>query len=176
MPTPISAAQPFLTDAEFLQRADVRSAGDLLSKDGRRLPAGSAELSSLLLELARGASGELESACLRGGRYAVADIQAVLSQGGNGAAFVKNVVAGLVLRQLTAHRLNADRPVPPAVEWAERQVEALEKGGRILPLGETAGAGGPSLSALTGADLQKQRGVVTEAERLFGRRTKRDRG
>src|SRR5215471_15423539 len=64
------------------------------------------------------ASGELESACLRGARYTPADLQALA--GTNAGDYLSNLVAGLAVWSAYQRRTDV-RPVPEGAKEAQEE-------------------------------------------------------
>src|SRR5262252_940921 len=89
--TNISGPVAYCTPQQMVNRYDVRTIGQYLSDDGVKLTPDEVKASPILEELLMEASGELEGALLRGGRYTPADLGALT---GNGLEMLAGLVAG----------------------------------------------------------------------------------
>lgn len=87
------------------------------------------------------ASGELEAALFVGAKYTVEDIEGMAT---NGQAYLRRIMAGLVLAALYERRgvLGEQEQENRTREtvWARKQIDLMRKGTRILPIAEVAEA------------------------------------
>lgn len=172
MPTPIGGTEPYATVADVITQCDVRTLGDFLSDTGTRLAQQEVEDSEFLIDALGQASGDLEAACMAGGRYTLADLQALT---GNSRRILANVVVGLTLEQVFDRR--PDRKPPGLglrkVEKAHTRLESLRKGEWIFALKEQADAGRQSHRRETSYDVESRNLSTFIARRFFGRRGNR---
>lgn len=178
--TPLTSATAYAAPADLFARADIRNVGDWASDDGTRhggspnpnpaILATDANVLTALLD----ASGELESACLVGGRYLPVDLAVLLAVNPSaGRNVVLDLVCGLALGKLYRRRPNVGTPVPAQTLEAQGKLQALAAGERILPFQETADAGRVADSVELVTDVEKRWGATYQAARLFGRRADR---
>lgn len=176
MPTPASLTPstqtPYLTPAEFLKRYDARSIGDRVKDDGTRADPTALLTDANLQALINQASGMFESAILKGNRYVVADLQALLTASPANVAvdYIRGVVADLTLWLIYNRRPSADRPVPKQCELALTVLEQLSAGYRIFGLQEKMNAAlrVPIVNPLTGVVAPRSFDPITSrASRIF---------
>ncbi len=137
--TPASGSAPYCTPAEFFAYIDVRLLGDLVRDDGARLNVAGLSIDAIVATHLTAASGELESACVKGGRYAPADLK---NLAGNGHALLARLVAQLAFGSILARRgYPAETPAP--VKDARDLLALLGAGEAVLPFVETEAAGNP---------------------------------
>lgn len=175
MSTPVSATTPYCSAAELLIFVDYRTLVDLCSDDnGRPLATDFTDETSttgqIALAILQGASGELESAVLLGGRYSVEDLQALT---GNQAQFIKKLVADLALWEFYNRRPDLLSQMPPKCEQAKAIINAIAEGSMIFGLQENIDAGHLTLTVETPQDVVNRNLVTFQAERYFGRRANR---
>src|SRR5262245_45081022 len=117
--TVISGVSAYCTVSQFLDRRDWRTVGRLLS-DTDTVPANRAavEADAKLGALLKGASGRIERACFRGGRYTAADLEALAET--NAGEDLADLIA-----DLTMYRVYGRRPDKRA-EISEDYKLALE--------------------------------------------------
>lgn len=172
MPTYKSGLEPYLTPAEFVVRVDARAIGDRLKDDGTRVAAGSLASDPNLAVLLMQASGMVEAALTRGGRYTPGDSQnpgdlTLLT--GNSKELLKGLVAGLTLMLIYNRRPDPTRPFGPTIDWAMKTLQALEDGVLVFGIVESQQAGYrlPVLTP-TGTAPTLQQTVTQGASRFFG--------
>lgn len=158
--TPSSGSTPYASAADFAERYDIRTIGDLLSDLGVRLPAGQVLTSSRLTTLLMQASGMLESAALAGKRYTTEDLAALT---GNSKEYMKGIICDLVIWVLLGRRPTREGGIPEIVKGAVEAVELLRHGHRIFAFTEVQDAGKNVIVADTPAPL-----LTSRARRLFG--------
>lgn len=135
--TPATTASPYCTAFQAMQYHDYEQIADLLRDgDDARPSRGGAMASAIFAQMLLAASGELESACLRGQRYTPEDLNALT---GAGAAFLQKTVADLAFWRLMQRRqpASADPERVPGAKQAMESLEALKSGERIFPFLET---------------------------------------
>lgn len=167
-----SSAASYCSPAQAIQFFDAAFQGLLVNDDGNA--ATSADLlnpataaGATFKSILEAASGQLESACTKGQRYQPTDLASLT---GVSVKLLQRIVACLAIGDLIWRRNPKEAP-PPVLEWAEKQLAALEAGSRVFGLVETqaAGIGAVSTSNLTAG--QEDRDTITgRAERMFGER------
>lgn len=171
-----SGEDAYLTAAEFLARVDERVVGQWLSDTGTALTEAQMLASAKLAQALKGASGELESACLIGERYSADDLAALADSDTNSAALLKDVVAGLSLARVWQRRPRTNNdPYPTQAQWSQQLSEQLRNGVRIFGLAESAEAGRMDVSTITPEEVAARRLISTSARRFFGRRAINER-
>lgn len=185
--TPNSSLTPYIQPSELLSRYDYRAVGMLVSDDNTicsyTTPA-TQTYANILAQIsntstiyyanfnttALGASGELESACLKGDRYQPPDLQALITQGGVSAGYLKDIVAALQVMRLY-NRRGGLQPSDLAVkryEVAQAELLNLANGSSIFSFQETEDAGVPDSAYLTHFQILRQQFMPTAYRRAFG--------
>lgn len=167
--TVLTSATSYLPASEFVKRHDARVLGDLLQDADARVPAISLPTDPNLAEILLDASGAVESACLRGGRYIPADLAALT---GAGLRFLYRIVDGVAFAMCWERRY-PDRELPAWCKFSFDALDALSRGERILSFQEAADAGRLTHKVETQSDLEKRCGVAIQADRFFGIRSNR---
>lgn len=162
----ISGADPYCTGTEFQDRFDNRVLGDWASNTGTRVTAALLPTNAKVQAALASASGLVEAAALRGGKYTTADLAALT---GNTMAMLKSIVAGVAIGELGAHRLTESKAALAAAERAQAFLELLNAGERIFATQESADAGRPEQDQMTPAEIDRRWSMVRQYDRLFGR-------
>lgn len=172
MPTPIGDTDPYATPQDVIAQCDVRTLGDFLSDTGDRLTPDEVADSDLLWSLLAQASGEVESALMVGGKYTLADLQALT---GNSRQLLVNIVVGLALENVFDRRPDRQQPQVHGrkVERARERLQQLRQGERIFALQEQADAGRPDHEVETPAVVEARNLNTFIGRRFFGRRSNR---
>jgi hypothetical protein len=184
---PNSGLTTYLTAAEFCLRRDPRSIYQY-STDSPVDPikAQSTPIAQVLaaiedpttavgqvvLSRLEAASGKLESAVLRSGRYAVSDLQALLTMGGNSAEELKDVVASVAMYKLITRRPGPAPPETVVHDYNEAVIflNDLSDGIRIFAFQEVEQAGLPQTRKFTPMDQLLNGQFVAQSRPLFGTR------
>lgn len=167
--TVLTSATSYLPASEVAVRHDVRILGDLLGDLGARLDAAAVAASANLAAILLDASGIVESACLRGGRYTPVDLQALT---GAGLRFLYRLMDGLVFSMCWERRY-PEKELPAWCEFSLKALEMLEAGERIFSFQETADAGRTTHEVENEDDVVNRNGITYQADRFFGRRSNR---
>ena len=162
------SATPYATSDDLLLLHDVRQVIDVVSDQLIRpqpalsdVTGGAARISEALAS----ASGQLEAAAMRGGRYTLLDLTNLT---GNGAALARMIVIDLAFYRLVHRR--APSVAPEAIPGAKDALELLAQlgdGTRIFP---TAGAVTAVGVETASSEIPIQSRATTRAGRYFGRR------
>jgi hypothetical protein len=168
--TPVSAETAYCSVPQILNWFDARTVGDLVRDDGSRATPTQLQTDKVLQQMLQDASGEIEAACLVGGRYTVADL---LVLNGNSSIFLAGIVAGLAYMKLMERRPEYEIPEPKRVDQARKALEALSVGEAIFALQETSDAGRVEEDVETVADVDNRRMVSWHAARYLGLRANR---
>lgn len=171
--TPASATASYCTGAQCIKFYDVRQIGDLLTDDDTRVAAGSVAAHPNLTAELNAASGEVESAVLVGGRYSVADLQALQSANSVGGEYLAKMVAVIAVWNLMERR-NPDVMMPDRVRRVYESLEKLRTGENIFGFIENIAAGVTETVKLYQDQQDEMRSPVKEAARMFGNRTLTD--
>jgi hypothetical protein len=156
--TPVSSTAPYLLPQDVIDRHDWQLCGQLLTDDPINGPFfNSIALvlaSPVLYELCRDASGKAEAYFLTSNRYQVADLQALMAAGGNGANLLKKYLSDFVMMELFDRRGGPDPPatIVKAYEEAIKYFEGITTGVTVLPFAETQQAGVPVTIQLQNSD------------------------
>lgn len=123
-----------------------------------------------LNQLLLAATGQINAAVLMKEQYQIADLQALLVAGGDGAIQLQRITAGLTMWRLQ-QRLKpgtADPNQVPGVTEALDDLKALKSGDAIFGFLEAANAGIAEVSSPDLSQLETKAAVVTAARRFFG--------
>lgn len=164
--TPLTSALGYCTIAEFLNFADLRTVGDLVSDTDERET--SLTNNDVLLAAIQRASGMVESAAVIGNRYLPSDLAALT---GSAQQLLIGLVADLVIGILYKRRPNKGDP-PGSYKEALDMLQQLREGERIFPTQESADAGLPEHQIETPIDVENRNGLSVVAHRYFGRRVR----
>ena len=145
MSTPNGATTSYATPTQFLMFKDYRLIGDLVLDTGVRATSSALLTDDNVQNALNWASGEIESACLTGDKYTVADLQALT---GMSQALLQGLVCDLAFWKLLTRRY----PTMAVTEEYRAAMEKLEKlrfGERIFALQAQGDAGLPNDSEYT---------------------------
>lgn len=165
---------PYCTVEQFLRHVDADFAGQLVRDTGEVRDADELDFDAVVEEALKAASGEVESAATRGEFYTPADLAALAASGGNGAAFLRSLVADIACVRLRMRRAFVGEPLPQE-RRAIDLLDALSRGVRIFPFREVQVHGRPASRFATAAERAAV-GYVTDDDRFWGRRSGAYRG
>lgn len=180
MSTPVSATVSYCTNAKFVQFYDIRTIGDWISDDGKRVtPAILLDITTtpgkLLASLLQKASGMVESACLIGNRYSATDLanlttaaDRLASLSSNSDILLQGLVADLAVWIMWSRRPNRDAQMPLQSQLALGTLEELRQGTRIFGLQEAMDAGLPEDPVETPPDVVNRNMATYQMNRYFG--------
>lgn len=176
MPTPVTASTPYITAANFLKRYDWRTIIQLMSDDDigemERAPLldSTTTEGGNLYEILKDASGELETAVLVGGRYSIADLQALTN---NQLAYIGRIVADTAIGKCYQRRPDLFGPPPQQAQVAANVLNALASGERIFGLQDQIDASHMEMTTNQPEDVVQRNGMVVIAQEFFGVRGNR---
>lgn len=170
MSTPNSAASSYLAASDFLNRYDARAVGDLVSDNGNRVSPSNLVNNAVLQEALNDASGMIEAACLRSGRYQPTDLSGLT---GVSQRFLWRLIADLAMGLLIERRPDIDRPTPKAYDAALAWLGQLATGERIFGLAEVQDAGLPAAQIESPQTVANRNLTTNVLSRFFGRRLNR---
>lgn len=169
----VSSTSLYLTAAGFLERADVRDVGRLVSIDGTAVAVGALPTNERLLACLGDANGAFEAAALRGERYTVSRLQAIRDTDCMARRLMFRLIADVCWGFLFELRPDPN-PAPGLFARVERAMQWLGK----LEAGEWVFGDQPNLTAshmsaeeIDPDDSDKFYGQVQVARRLFGQRS-----
>jgi hypothetical protein len=175
MATSVSNLSSLITIDDFLNRVDGRFVQDYCQDNNIRDGLASVRTAGtpanlLIMKLLQGASGELEGACLVGGKYHPIDLATTLQ--GNSKEYMLDILAGLGIGRMLRRRVRVGQALPEAVTEARELLKALREGESIFALQENMDAGDPSASPFDQNYInQRQPATATSMRRFFGLRT-----
>ncbi len=188
----VSASSPYCTAEQFLIIFDYRTVAQLCSDNNvaalrTELLDPTSKPGGILDYALRSASGDLETACLRGGIYSVDDLQNATGQATNpdasanantnAAWYIRRLVAAYAKWLLYAHRPELFSAIPAEVQQAAQSLQMLATGERILPLQPNIDAGHLTVETETAPIVENRNMLTFQIERYLGRRAnRRDRG
>jgi phage gp36-like protein len=160
MPTSAYAAP-----SDLIVRYDTRVVGNLLSDNGTTVAAGAIPTNATALALMSDASGELESALLRGQQYSVADLTGLT---GNALSYLVRITCDIAFGLLYERRPYQDAEKrKDAVDKKDDLLKMLSDGTRVFG---TPGAELAGVAVITGPSYQtyfNQNSVVSRARGNF---------
>ena len=166
---PISTTTAYCTGAQAVQFFDVRLWGDLLADDGTRVAAGSVPGHATLAAELLAASGEIEQAVMRGGRYKPVDLIALQSASTAGGAYLAKMVASLAMWNLMERR-NPDAQMSMRIARTYESMDQLSKGEAVFGFQEVMDAGVSSTASWYEDQSDLVNSPVYQARRMFGNR------
>lgn len=164
MLTPNGGLTAYCTPATFLSTYDWRLVGQLARSDGTQATATELLTDPVLAHALAAASGEVELACMAGGRYAAADLAALA---GNGAAILAGLVADLAFGRMKRLRGARTDDLPQHAE-ALATIERLRGGQEVFPFAEAEAAGLAAVGEFTPSDYLRLNRITDHAARFFG--------
>lgn len=169
--TPISASSSYCTPTQMLQWVDIRVLQDVLADDDVPVPKLAVLTHTNLVAALNSASGEVESECLKGGRYKPEDLLALT---GVSATALQRMVAILALGNLHERRY-PDKDTMPAVQKQMDKLTQLASGEAIFGLVEVQQAGLPDTDFMTVPQIEFNGLTTSLSGRYFGRRANIER-
>jgi len=164
--TNASYSTSYLSAAQFLSYYDSRTVAELLSATGVKVadPANDPTMAELLLA----ASGQVEAAALKGGRYTSADLASIA--GTNNGAYLRKLVAGCAMQSLRDRRGRVGEDQLKSFEFVREGLKALRQGEEIFGFVEvqTAATTQSDLDNIT--NRQARQGISLNASPYFGTR------
>ncbi len=167
MATPVSSATSYASPADLLTVYSAAKIGGWAANSGAPavkapdIPTDPNVLAALLR-----ASGEVEMACFRGGRYSPTDLATLT---GASAAALKGLVCDLAYYHL-AGRIIPHPEEQTQYKRATELLQALNDGAIIFGLQEAANAGNPVSIDLKYDSRGRERRMTSRFHRLFGSR------
>lgn len=170
MPTPVSSLSPYCSNAQFLDRYDVRTIAELIQDTDESLDVAQVTASARLEKLLMEASGQLEAAALLGGKYTPADLNALT---GNMGQWIAGIVADLAAPKVIGRRFMEFGEFQKRLEQAGKVLEALADGRLIFGLQENIDAGMIDDHVETASDVEARKMITYQASKYFGTRANR---
>lgn len=161
-----SSATAYATGANMLTFRDVRRLGQLLSDTGTPIATGSVASNSTLAALLLAASGEVEMAALKGGKYTPADLQGL---DGAARAMLQKLVCDLAYYAVECRRAPDLKPEDVSgVYEAKAMLRELRDGETIFPTDAAIDAGLTEAVNLNKNEFTGNGRAVKTASRFFG--------
>jgi phage gp36-like protein len=164
--TPSSSSSAYATVADLLARYDRRVVADLARDENERPSPAALETDARVLAALADASGEIEAACLKGGRYSAADLAALT---GMSKKLLTRLTCRIALWLLYEGR-DPSADLPPWAAKGQEVLAQLATGERIFAFVETVEAGVIGTVERQETDAQDEDRLVRRAERFFGPR------
>lgn len=176
MPTPTTTATPYCTATQLLVLVDWRSVADWCAEGNGPRPTRQSlidptdRVGATVAAKLLAASGDVESCCLRGGIYSVADLQALV---GAAAADLQSIVAGSAVIGMAGRRLPlTGKPSDVHLaQWAAEKLESLRVGAKVFGLVDQIEAGG-GMRPVEFVESNSPNRTVNLARRYFGNRSR----
>lgn len=166
MATNLTNTSTLLSVSEYLKLADQRTVARLVSDTGEAVTAGSLTSDANLAKALLAATGEIEAACLVGGRYSPTDLAGLT---GAAQAYLHTLVADITTIRLYRRRPDLEVPEKLAKEISEK-LKALSIGVAVFGTQEAVDAGVINSPKMTEDKVRERAEVSLTAARLFGRR------
>ena len=167
MSSTISSTTSYVTPAQFLQFVDSRWTGDRVGDTGVRVSASNLLTDPNLAAILSAASGKLEAALFRSGRYTLQDLQSI---SGQSLSYLQQLVSYVAAWMLWVRR-PMGAPLPQAWTEALTELESLAKGEWIFGLDTKATAGlRITITAPNHLGQSLPTPLSTRAHRLLGQR------
>ncbi len=175
MGTPASSATSYCSPSQMEFYYDWRSIAQLVSDDGTQHTQASLLTDANLGAILLAASGDVESACFRGGRYvinlaATPPINDLAALTGASANLLQKLVADIAFGFLFERRPNPGVEPPLAYQLAIKKLDDLGEGKYIFGLVENMTAGRQQHYVENVCDQMGRNTVTQQAHRYFGRR------
>jgi hypothetical protein len=179
VPTLATSATSYATPTQLLRLVDWRLVADWCSdRDGSRptrasLKDPTSPAGSVLAEVLLAASGDVESNCLRGGMYSVADLQALVSGAAGGD--LRAMVAGCAVLRLAGRRSPVSGKLDdiPLAKWTQEKLAALRVGEQVFGLvGQIEAGAAMEATEFVSSDPADVNRTVNAASRFFGNRSR----
>lgn len=150
---------------DMVARYDFRTLGDLVDDYGVRVAKGNLATHANMMAALEGAAGEINSSCLRAGRYTVADLQALT---GDDLAFLKDINCAIGYWRLWKRRsYSDDKQRQEAREAYLDSLKLLRSGETIFNDEDVINAGKPDVDTVTRVDITTNWNLVVD--RMRGR-------
>lgn len=177
--TLLSSSTAFATGADLIVYRDWRHVADLVRDDDTRLPSSTSVANDATVAKAlSAASGLIETACFRGGRYTPSDLTQILS-GTVCKEFLVSMTCDLAFWILLKRRKPDANPRNVAgVTEALDTLEKLKLGEAVFPFVEVGDAGVMDYTMLEPGATKSTASAIpldTFAYRMFGLRTRQIR-
>ncbi len=167
-----TSAVSYCLAAEAVKLLDWRPFADLCSDNSARITDSSTlQANGNFAKLLLAASGLIESAIVRGGRYHPVDLAALT---GAGQARLHLLVCQLTIVLAYQRRADIELKQPWIYEQAMKDLEDLANGVAIFPFLETEETGVLRDVTETATDVQARDGITYQMKRYFGRRGNRN--
>lgn len=165
--TSVSSASAYAAVTDLKVWKQWQHMADWLSTDGTRGSESQFNSNAAALTHLKAASGLLEAACLKGGRYTPTDLAALT---GNSMELLKRIVCWLAIASMSRFKTRT-KGDDEEIHWAQDVLQALADGERIFAFQETMDAGIPDNVQMAPPNSQQEADRVSvQAERLFGQR------
>lgn len=142
----------FLSNAEFLIRYDARVTGQLVSDTGTAVSPGDLPTDTNLQTALEDASGEILTACLKGGRYSEDDLAGL---SGNSLSYLQRLTCDLALYNLVVRRGRKLEDYPQT-EKALEMLDQIQKGEKVFAVPAVIEAGVAQSPTLTIPDIANE--------------------
>lgn len=169
MPTPNGSSTAYAAVQDLENYRDWRQMADWISTNDQRGTQSQFESNPIVQAHLNAASGLVEAACLKGGRYNAADLQALT---GVSQQFLIRLVCLSAIGSLSRFKTRSKDEIKE-IEWAENLLAALAAGERVFSLQEVEDAFQASATDMAPPDsVFEDRRISIEADRFFGDRYK----
>lgn len=155
----------YATPEDMVNYYDVRTLGDLVADDGSTVPEAALPTNVKMLTVLSAATGRVDAAVLRGGRYTKEQLEALT---GESEEYLINLTCAVAYCMLWKRRTWSDRyerTIGDACKEAEEHLAALRSGDEIFPNDTTIAAGLPDISAPSAVQLANNYQLVSDKAR-----------
>lgn len=167
MSTPVSSSTSYASVTDLVNAHDVHKICDYATDTGVSLAPGALATDAKVAAALLRASGEVEMACFKGGRYTPTDLSSLT---GASAAALKGIVVDLAFYHLCKRRIPNPKEASPGYIEAMEMLSALSKGELIFGIQEAADAGVMGTVDTSTDENSIYNRPTEQASRFFGRR------
>lgn len=137
----------YATSADLLLRKDSREIGDLVSDNNDRVPESELSANTKLTAALSDASGDVNAALLAGGRYTVAQLEALT---GDSLSYLKRIVCEIAMYYLLVRRPDLNRDTLEYYrDMRETLLGMLKTGADVFNIEASIGASLPEVDGPT---------------------------
>ena len=164
-----SLSDGYCTGAEAVTFFDVRGWAQLINDDGTAVDDADVPTNATLLAELLAASGEIEEACMCGGRYMPEDLAALQASATAGGKYLAKMVATIAMWNMMERR-DPTADMPSRVARIYLSLERLRSGEGIFGFQEVVEAGIPATQKWYPTQTELDNSPVYQAQRMFGNR------
>lgn len=153
----------FATAADMVNHYDVNTLGDLCSDDGTPVAEGGLAANAKMVAALNSATGRIQAAALRAGRYTVQDLEGLT---GESAAYLATLTCRLAFWHLWQRKpYTEDQQRQEAKANADEALEAIRTGDDCFNVQAAIDAGHPTVSTVSRVDIERDWDLLVDQMR-----------